>query len=235
MSEEASQQPYQWNALHYFTKVDWIPEAWFQWYKTLEIVYLQSIPNLPSKTIIDMGAGFGRILPFIAPHVRQVIAVELDENMFSVLEQHARAYSNMTAIRGDYTRLEEVLRSMSIENPVVVSLQNSLGTTYGDMWKGVSEFRKVAEKGKGDVIMSVFNSEAFDSFGLQLYHDLEEMVGEIDEQLTDAVAGLFVSKIGYRSQWFGPELRQRIKAVLGGTLMAELNAPQFTIIHVAYR
>ena len=56
----------------------------------------------------------------------------------------------------------------------------------------------------------------------------------IDTEKTDINAGIFASKDGYSSQWFTPQLRANLKKKLDGTVLAEIRAPQFTVIHVTY-
>ncbi|MEK6837461.1 MAG: class I SAM-dependent methyltransferase [Nanoarchaeota archaeon] len=234
----AGKLKFEWNALNYLTHVEWASKPWFKRYQDTETGYLQTLRDLPLRNVIDAGAGSGRIFREVAPRVKSLVAVDLADNMLDALRAHAKAYSNIIVVKGDYTRLDDVLRKESLlsktDNPLVVCLQNSLGTTKGSMWKAVSEFRKVAEPRDGDIVVSVFNSEALEEYGLPLYKELEGMVGPVDSERTDTNAGVFASKTGYFSQWFTPQLRAELKEKLDGTVLTEIRAPQFTVIHVTY-
>ena len=187
---------------------------------------------------MDAGAGYGRILPGIASRAKNVVSVEMDENMFGLLEKHARAYYNVTPVQGDYTKLDNILDGLkgqaNVERPVIVSLQNSLGTTIGNMWKAVAEFRKTAEQRKGDIVLLVWNAENLNKCGFELYNQLENMVGQRDDANTHLESGLYVTKTGFLSQWSTPEMRERLKRELSGQLLGEIKTEPFTLMHFTY-
>jgi SAM-dependent methyltransferase len=223
-----------WNPHAYLTEVGWHPLPEFQRYQMLESTFATSMPNLSNRTVLEAGAGYGRVLPTVARGAKQVLAVELDDGMYAMLEKHAGAYPNVTPINGDYTQLDELVAGMDLARPVILSLQNTLGTTMGSWLEGARAMRHVAEKGRGDVVASVLNAEAFACFGIELYGRLIEFTGAIDEAKTDFHSGRFVSVDGYVSQWFTPEMRQQLLKTLGGTLETEVRAALFTILHVCY-
>lgn len=226
-----------WNALDYLIGVESLQVRWFQEYQVIERSLVQAVPELPRRTVIDAGAGEGRMLSHLADRTGEIVAVELNQEMFSVLEKRVLAYSNVIALNGDFTRLESLLGGKDICKPLVLCLQNTLGTVTGNLWDAICQFRKVAESKGGDVVISVFNAEAFEEYGIPFYEALSRrtgMIGKIDFKRTDKSAGKLVTSTGYKSQWFDPGLRQKIREKLGGELAGEYRAKQFTIMRFAY-
>ncbi|MCL6096708.1 MAG: class I SAM-dependent methyltransferase [Patescibacteria group bacterium] len=226
---------YDWSVGKYIKLVENTKNPTLREYENEELDYISSIPGLSRKTVIDVGAGYGRILSHIAPPItRNVIAVEINDNMFLELQERATRYPNTTAIRGNANDLSGLLDGQEVQTPVVLSLQNSLGTWEGDSQEALSEMQKVAEKAKGEVIISVFRQEALENQGVNIYRSAKALVGEIDWEKTDFENGIFRSKTGYLSKWRTAQERNKIKKSLDGQIVNEITTPSFWILHVAY-
>src|SRR3989344_8592941 len=147
---------YTWSVPDYIKSVENSSHPLIKGYEQAEIDFLtSSIENLKMKTFIDVGAGYGRVLPYIAPPItRNIIAVEINDSMFSELQKRAVLYPNTTAVKGNANDLSNVLEGADVVSPVITCLQNSIGTWEGDYQKALSEMGKVAKEKKGEVIIS---------------------------------------------------------------------------------
>jgi len=59
----------------------------------------------PGDTILEVGAGLGSLTRYLALVARQVVAVELDRNLFKILESICSPYRNIHLISGDILEL----------------------------------------------------------------------------------------------------------------------------------
>jgi len=230
-----SKQTFAWNSQKYIDLVENGNEAGLQAYQKAEIDYLTAKVISPqNKTFIDVGAGYGRILPHLSKISRRVVAVEIDDNLEQTLEERATGLSNCEVVKGDADDLSELLASMENPNPVVISMQNALGPWIGDRLKAIDEMRKVAEAGKGEVIISIFRREALKDWGLEMYASVNGLLGEYDPESSDLDNGIYKTTTGYESYWFSKEDRGAIKERLGGKIVGGMLEDNFEIIHVSY-
>jgi len=167
---------------------------------------LDEITNGKTKTFIDIGAGRGRMVDNLAKQAGRVINIERDDDMFSALSQKCAEFPNSIAVKADANRLEEALEGQAVENPVLFSFQNTLGTWYGDRDALLDSMRSLAESKKGEIIISLFCKEGLRDFGIGMYQSLfEQSNGELptepDEERTDFDGGIFRStkEYGYES------------------------------------
>jgi len=57
-------------------------------------------------TVLEIGAGLGHLTRYLAGTAKQVVAVELDKRLISILEQNLRSFSNIRVVQGDILQLE---------------------------------------------------------------------------------------------------------------------------------
>jgi len=55
--------------------------------------------------VLEIGAGVGNLTRILAAQAKQVIAVEIDQNLFPVLEEVTHAFENVTLVKGDILEL----------------------------------------------------------------------------------------------------------------------------------
>lgn len=55
--------------------------------------------------VLEIGAGVGNLTRILAAQAKQVTAVEIDQNLFPVLEEVTHAFENVTLIKGDILEL----------------------------------------------------------------------------------------------------------------------------------
>jgi SAM-dependent methyltransferase len=201
-----------------------------------ELKIINSVISPKKKTFIDMGAGHGRLTPNLAPIARNVISVEINPDMLPELNRRSSRFNNSIVVIGDMTKLSSLLEKRDVINPVLLLVQNTIGTIEGSPKKVLSEMKKVATKYKGEIIISFFRSESLKSWGLKLYSSstLKVMVGESDMTKNDFKKGLFVSKTGYTSQWRNKEEIEQIKSFFGAKVLHEIWTDEWCVLHIAY-
>lgn len=224
-----------WDADVYIREVENTPDVGFQEYQRAEMASLKNNITSPwTKTFIDVGAGYGRLIPHLAPIAKQVIGVELDENMAKMLCERTQQYSNVKAITGDANELSSLLKDTEASNPIIILAQNSLGTWKGDRNKILDEMRKVAEQRGGEIVISLLRQEALQDWGLSFYATLEGLAGKYNPGESDLGKGIFRTDRGYESHWFSKEEIEVMKQRLGGTVVNEALDYKFHIFHIAY-
>ncbi len=59
----------------------------------------------PDETAVEVGAGAGTLTVALAPHVRELLAVEVDRRLIPVLEETTAGYPNVRVVPGDFREL----------------------------------------------------------------------------------------------------------------------------------
>ncbi|MDE1870167.1 MAG: methyltransferase domain-containing protein [Candidatus Micrarchaeota archaeon] len=220
---------YKWKPEIYISRVERHPDTNFQNYMHMELRYIKNVKQIENKTVVDLGAGYGRVEKKLSEIARKVIAVELDDVMFSTLRDKTKTLKNVSLVKGDVNKLSEFI---SGENLVLISLQNSLGTWIGNRHEALKQIREVIERNKGEIIISLLNQKSLKGWGVDLiYSNVKEMVGEVDLARTNFEKGLFVSKTGYISKWYSRIEAEQISQEIGGTVISLLSTPYYHIIH----
>jgi len=67
-------------------------------YMQAELDFISKIENLGEKTLIDLGAGYGRVIPFLAPKAKKIIAIEINPDMVAALREVGQSFSNTVVI-----------------------------------------------------------------------------------------------------------------------------------------
>ena len=216
----------------YIRTVENIDDSIVQNYMQVEMDLIRNIKGSKDKTFIDLGAGYGRVLHLLAQIARNVIAIEINPAMLSELRKRARKHRNVKVIKGDMLKLYKLLEKEDVKNPVLLILQNTLGTIEGDYRKVLNQMKLVAKRYNGEVVISMLKSESLRSWGLKMYSKLKAMVGEVDLEKTDPINGFFVSKTGYASRWWSSDDIKQIKDFFGGNVTKEILTPNFCILEI---
>jgi SAM-dependent methyltransferase len=224
---------YHWSPQKYIDLVEHTKNPGLREYEKTELKLLLKTPSLKSKTIIDVGAGYGRVLPAIAPFARNVFSVEIDDEMFKELKKRTGKHFNSVAIQSDAKDLSKLLKEADINSPVVISFQNSFGTWQGNVFDTIDEMKKIAQDKQGKVIISLHRQQALQTYGIEMYQSVEALVGAVDFDKTDCEKGIFRSKTGYVGKWWtDPEVKE-IASRLGGKT-GVIAYPNFAIIQSEY-
>jgi len=225
---------FSWNSDKYIKNVEETSNLLLRDYMDAEIDIVEGVENPKEKTFIDVGAGYGRMVSCLSRIGKKLISVEIDKNLLPELKKRTEKYSNVEIIEGDAQKLSFLLKGRNIENPVLICLQNTYGTPFGDPFKILSEMVKVAEKNNGQIIISLFIQEGLKEYGIPIYYSVKELVGEPDLEKTDFEKGDFISKAGYKSHWWRPEERIKICNIVGGKKVSEITTKYFYLLHVKY-
>src|SRR5579884_2646639 len=215
-----SLQSFNWSSQKYIDEVEHGTDPGLLEYQRIELKYLTTkIEYLQEKTFIDVGAGYGRILPHLAKLAKKFIAIERDSDLLDELQKRASHFPNCEIIEGDGTILSELLKDRVVGKPVIISPQNTLGPWIGDRNKAVDEMRKIAEAKRGEIVISLFCREAINDWGIPMYKSVAGLLGKYDPNLSDLENGIFKTDTGYESYWFSKEEREEIKRRLSGKVV----------------
>lgn len=226
---------YIWSPQKYIDQVENTKNPMLAEYQKVERESITSRITHPySKTFVDIGAGYGRVLGDLVGIAKRVIAVELDTQMSSELKRRAKSFTNVEVIVGNANKLDRLLDGKNLERPVFLILQNSLGTWKGDWRNVLKQVKRLAQTNQGEVIISVWRQEGFEKFAIDLYSGVNGIVGEPDIDNCDFDRGIFRSKSGFQSQWWMRGQREKMKEILGGRVIEEVEYPAFDIFHIQY-
>ena len=217
----------------YIGLVENIDDSILQSHMKAEIDVISKVKDSKNKTFIDLGAGYSRVLSDLAEIGRNIISIEINPDMLKELKKRTKMYKNATIIEDDIQQLSGLLEKADVKNPVLLLTQNTLGTIEGDYKKVLSEMKAVAQKYKGEIIISLFRQESLKDWGIKMYSKIQEMVGNPDLQKIDFKKGIFISKTGYEAKWWNLTEIEEIKNYFGGEIVNEILTPYFSIIHIS--
>jgi SAM-dependent methyltransferase len=214
----------------YKTLVEGIDDEAYQAFMKDEIHFIINTPGLQSRTVVDLGAGYGRVLPNLAATARDVVAVEINPDMYLELEHRAAQFPNATAIKGDFFGLDNILPA-NVHHPLFLILQNTLGTIEGgtasDVLSGVMRIMKEKD---GELILGLFRQQALRDWGVEIYGKEAPMVGNVDLEKSDFINGVMVTDTGYTSKWWTDEDLSTLRRL--GSVERELLADQYALMHL---
>lgn len=72
----------------------------------------------PSDTVLEIGPGLGSLTRYLAVSAKEVVAVELDENLLPPLKAVLSPHQNIRLIQGDILKLS--LKDLNLENDYIV-------------------------------------------------------------------------------------------------------------------
>ena len=202
-------------------------------YISFENNFLSRIKLIRQATIVDLGSGYGRVIPLLASIGKKVIAVDVNTAMLKELVSISNSFGNVDVVETNFVNVHTF--GISKDVPVVfVLLQNTLGTLECDELEFFNNLKSFAfsRDESTSIIISVFRQQALEIWGEKLYSYLVGMVGEIDRQASDIKNGLFVSCTGYTSQWRSDREIQNMKEYLGGTVVDEVYYDNYYILHI---
>src|SRR5215216_2586781 len=72
----------------------------------------------PADTVLEIGPGLGSLTRYLASSAKEVVAVELDENLLRPLKAVLSSYQNIRLIHGDILKLSP--KDLNLENNYIV-------------------------------------------------------------------------------------------------------------------
>jgi SAM-dependent methyltransferase len=200
-----------------------------------EEYYLKTVPDAEDKTFVDLGSGYGRVVPLLSRIGRDVIAVEVNPVMYEGLEEEASWHGNVTAVQADFLKLPEILPP-ELRRPVFLILQNSLGTIEGgDPQEALDVVVREARQRQGELVLGLFRQPALREWGVnELYGAPERaaVIGHVDPERTDLENGLFVTDTGYTSKWWTDEDLDRIRDM--GHVFRGAMTNEYALLHLTF-
>lgn len=207
-------------------------DATLQSYMKDEQLFLASVNNANERTFVDLGAGNGRVEKFLSGIAGDVVAIELNPDMYGKLAERADELTNVRVVNGDFMRLAEILPAF-IHHPVFLLLQNTLGTVEGGSAEQILGIvRQLASQRQGSLVLSLLRQPALQNWGTSMYRQQAAMVGNIDTQKTDFANGLFVSDTGYTSKWWTDAEITNLKQL--GQLVRENYSQAYAFLELAF-
>jgi SAM-dependent methyltransferase len=195
----------------YEALVEKIDDQTFQDYMISEGNFIKDIKNIESRTLVDLGAGYGRILPIVAQLAKRIVAIEINPDMAKELKIRASKHKNITAIEGDFLKLEDLLPN-DINQPIFLIALNTLGTIENGNWKNALDVViKEAKKRNGELILSLLRQPVLQEWGTIFYDKIKEMSGDVDPDKSDFEKGIVITNTGYSSKWWTDKEIQAFK------------------------
>lgn len=149
------QATYGWEVGKYASLVENTQNAYLKSHQEVERLYILGIEQPSGKTFIDVGAGYGRLLPTIARIAGRVVVIENNNNMLGELRKRNEQFNNVEVVEGDGNLLLDLLEGKDISHPVILLTQNSLGTWDGDRRQLLEEMKKIAERERRNCNISI--------------------------------------------------------------------------------
>ncbi|HVV66939.1 MAG TPA: class I SAM-dependent methyltransferase [Candidatus Saccharimonadales bacterium] len=203
-------------------------------YMEQEAEFITRTPDALHRTFVDLGAGHGRVISTLADTAHEVIAIEINPEMYAELERRSGNYKNVTVIAGDFNDLAGVLSGFELIRPVFLILQNTLGTVEGDYRKTLQSMRECAEHENGELVISLFRQEALATWGLAMYKAAASMVGNYDAGKSNLDEGIFCTDTSHMSKWWTDKDIKEILRQTGGTLLEHRKQKNFSLLRITY-
>jgi len=160
-------------------------------------------------SIIDMGAGTGRVLFALDKNLNnnslEFIGVEVSEPMLERANQKNQTHntlSNIEFLKHDLTEsnLPEYFESSG--SAIVMCLYNTLGVIPSDKRQMFVDNMKRIAGDDGLTILTAFNGDNFGFVAPKMYHPMMPMIKQIDDNSFDEKNRIFQNNLGFCSQWF---------------------------------
>jgi len=163
----------------------------------------------PNCSIIDMGAGTGRVVFALDDKLHrtdiQFYGVEISEPMINYANQknHNRnGFSKIDFLKLDLTNPNLSKYFTSNDTNIVMCSYNTLGVVpFDKRQKFVDNMKSIAGE-NGLVVLTTFNGDNFGFVAPKLYNSMISMIKQIDDDSFDEKNRVFHNSLGFRSQWF---------------------------------
>lgn len=158
--------------------------------------------------VLEMGAGYGRIMKELAPFTVSVTGIDISENSVEFGQEYLRDCPNCQLKMMDAHNLE-----FGLEFNVVLCLQNGLSTMKGDPLNLIKQAMKVLCPG-GKAYFSSY-SPKFWEHRLAWFHEQADkgLLGEIDLEKTKN--GMIVCKDGFIATTYSAEDMKSLGQAVG--------------------
>jgi 2-polyprenyl-3-methyl-5-hydroxy-6-metoxy-1,4-benzoquinol methylase len=155
--------------------------------------------KLPDQAkVLEIGAGYGRIMKELAPYAASVTGIDISENSVEFGQEYLKDYPNCQLKMMDAHNLE-----FGLEFDIVLCLQNGLSAMKGDPRNLIKQGMQVLSPG-GKAYFSSYSSK-FWEHRLAWFHEQADkgLLGEIDLEKTQD--GRIVCKDGFVATTYSAE------------------------------
>ena len=169
-------------------------------------------------TVLDLGCGYGRILPSLAQKARRVIGIDISLDSLLLGQELLVDIANCFLFQMDALQLAFSDNSLD----VVVCIQNGISAFHVDQHSLIEESIRVVKPG-GLALFSSYSEKFWDE-RLDWFRRQSEagLLGEID--LEKSRDGLIVCRDGFTATTVGPELFQALTAdIAADVIIAEVD------------
>jgi ubiquinone/menaquinone biosynthesis C-methylase UbiE len=153
----------------------------------------------PGDTVLDLGCGFGRVMPDLAQKAALVVGIDNSFSSLNLARDTIRTFPRCVLVQANALRLSCKEKSAD----TVVCIQNGISAFHVDQQELIRECLRVTRPG-GIVLFSTY-SEKFWDHRLEWFHRQADagLLGEIDKEQTRN--GVIVCKDGFTATTVGPE------------------------------
>lgn len=175
-------------------------------YLKAEIDYVRSSINA-DETVIELGAGYGRIIKEIAPFCKSVIGIDISENNVMLAKEYLKNLPNASVLKMNVHSIE--LKSTF---DIVLCLQNGI-SSMGMTPEDIKNIMKLLNFG-GHAFFSTYSAKFWDC-RLEWFEEqaANGLLGEIDTENTGD--GVIVCKDGFRATTRSPEEFEKLGRMTG--------------------
>lgn len=168
-----------------------------QQYLDAEIAYVQSHLS-GQETLLEIGAGYGRIIKQLSPYVARCIGIDISERSVQLGNAYVQGCQNCSLAVMDAHQL-----SFGPEFDIVLCLQNGLSAMKGEPENLVRQSLQVLRPG-GKAFFSTYSPKFWEP-RLQWFREQASkgLLGDIDEAKTKD--GVIICKDGFRADTFTAE------------------------------
>ncbi len=152
----------------------------------------------PRDKVLDLGCGYGRILPELAQKAGMVVGIDNSNASLILAQETIEGLSNCLLIETDAVQLSFIINTFD----VVICIQNGLSAFHVDQKELIKESIRVTKPG-GTVLFSSY-SDKFRDHRLEWFQKQADagLLGEIDYEKTRD--GLIVCKDGFKATTVRP-------------------------------
>jgi SAM-dependent methyltransferase len=220
------------NAQAYEQLVEHTNDEILQRYMLEEQTFVSNVANPNDRSFVDLGAGNGRAELYLNKTAGDVVAIELNPDMYARLEERADELTVVRPTLGDFLQLTTVLPGF-IHRPVFLMLQNTLGTLEnGNAQQALAVVKQEATNRRGGLILSLLRQPALRSWGVSMYAAMAPMVGNLDMAKTDFDNGLVVTDTGYTSKWWTDNDIANLRSY--GQVVRETATNEYALMELAF-
>lgn len=157
--------------------------------------------------VLDMGAGYGRIVKELAPHCKTIVGMDISVESVELGREYLKDYSNAAMITMDAHHMH-----FNHDFNVILCLQNGLSAMSAD-YTVIENMVKLLAPG-GTLYISSY-SEKFWNWRLKWFEEQADkgLLGEIDYKNTKD--GVIVCKDGFRATTHWPWQLEKIGEEIG--------------------